>query len=200
MIKKELEFTFKGERQYVQGADIYNAMINQFRGKEITNIYFSIHDFIRSKDCLLYISDDPANVGTDRNYPARCRVRVDGGEKYLFLEEDIKDKGPVERYDYDESVIHRACRLEKSSIYLVSRSPYTFAETIVSMNKKLLCQRYPDAAGFWAFVRLELRFQCEERDSLRLVFLHNLHFRLTKTGLYYRDDEIGNIYFSLAKT
>lgn len=43
MIKKNLLFNYKGERKYVHGSDIYNAILGEIQGAETSNIRFSIH-------------------------------------------------------------------------------------------------------------------------------------------------------------
>jgi len=196
MTPKYLQFQFKGNRDYIQGADIFNELAHNY-GNKINEVSFTIHGFVTTPSCLLYESKLKSEIDALEGIKARASFDLDGEKRYIGIVECASENGA--RYDYDESLITKATVIDGDRIRLTSESPYSFIETIVAMNKHYLQNRFEDVAGKWIFTRLELDHVQDARNELSIVFRHNMNFRLTKSDVLINDKKVGEIYFSLLK-
>ena len=198
---KQITFQFKGARNYIQGPDIFNAMtVADTDGIILNNIRFSVHGFVHKSLCHLYSSDTKEALNTVPDIRARCQFDKNGITQWLVLTESDGDTAFVERNEYDEDRVISLCRLQDDGIILTQKSPFSFIETIVSMNKRLHQQLFPEVIGKWVFTRIELDTACYERENLALRFRHNMNYRLTKSDVLVNGEKLGDIYFSLVKS
>jgi hypothetical protein len=196
----EIEFQFKGKRNYIHGTDIFNAMISSYPGSGMNNIRFTVHDFVRTPLCQLYLAEAKDELNAVEGICARSQFDADGITHWLALTQGKGDATTGGRYAYDEDRIISACRMNEQSIALVQQSQFNFIETIVSMNKHMHEQLFPDVTGKWIFTRIDLDTRYEDREKLALRFRHNMNYRLTKSDILANDKKIGDIYFSLVKS
>jgi hypothetical protein len=202
MIERSLHFRFKGERTYVHGTDIYNAIVNavaaEFAGRRLTDLRVTFHAFIHRPCCTLFITPDKEESEALGRCPVHWVMHVDDTVTYLKLEES-EEQAPehYERYPYDEARLLRRCQRQGREMRLCSSSPYTFIETVVAMNKALLRELYSDAPGRWAFTRLELDEPYDFTEDLNVTL--ERPGRLQMSALRYREKKLGNLYFSAAR-
>jgi hypothetical protein len=197
---KQIEFQFKGERNYIHGTDMFNAMIATHSGIIINNIRFTAHDFVHSPICQLYQADSKEALNNIQDIRARCQFDVNGITHWLALTQMDVDATPANRYEYDEEQIISLCRMEGEGIVLTQHSPFTFIENIVAMNKHMHQQLFPDALGKWIFTRIDLVVGCDVREKLALQLKHNMNYRLTKSDILVDGKKVGDIFFSLVKS
>lgn len=196
---REIKFQFKGKRDYIHGTDMFNAMVSAYPSADINNIRFTVHDFVRTPLCLLYVADSKDALSEVADIRARCQFDVNGATHWLALTQGEGDATSGGRFEYDEERIVSLCRMEKDGIVLAQPSPYTFIENIVAMNKHMHQQLFPEVVGKWIFTRIDLLAFCEARENLALHFKHNMNYRLTKSDILVNSAKIGDIYFSLVK-
>lgn len=196
----EIEFQFKGKRDYIHGTDMFNTMISAYPESIVNNIRFSVHDFVRNPICQLYLVDDKEVLNNIPNIRARCQYDVGGITHWLALTQDSDDAVSGDRYEYDEDKIITLCRMEENGIILTRQSPFTFIESVVAMNKHMHQQLFPDALGKWIFTRIDLMHGCDERENITLQLKHNMSYRLTKSDILVNGAKVGDIYFSLVKS
>jgi hypothetical protein len=201
MESRQIEFQFKGTRNYIQGPDIFNAMIGVGgNATELSNIRFSVHDFVRTPICRIYEGSSKEEINSVQDIRARCQFDVHGISRWLALTQYSGDAASGKRNDYDEARVVSQCRMEGEGVTLVRQSPFTFVETIVSMNKHMHQQLFPEVAGKWIFTRIDLQNGCVAQEKLALQFRHNMNYRLTKSDILADDKKIGDLYFSLVKS
>jgi hypothetical protein len=201
MESRFIEFQFKGSRSYIQGPDIFNAMIGEGgAAAELSNIRFSVHDFVRTPICRIYQGSSKEEINSVHDICARCQFDVDGITRWLVMTQDSGDAASGKRNDYDEARVVGLCRMEGEGITMVGQSPFTFIETIVSMNKHMHQQLFPEVAGKWIFTRIDLEQGCMAQEKLALQFRHNMNYRLTKSDILVDGKKIGDLYFSLVKS
>lgn len=200
MEMRRIEFQFKGARGYIHGTDMFNAMISAGPSSDVSNIRFSVHDFVRTPLCRLYLTDSKEELNGINGICARCQFDAEGATHWLALTQDSGDSASGGRYAYDEERIVSACRIDGESIVLLQQSPFTFIETIVAMNKHMHEQLFPEVDGKWIFTRIDLASRCDERGNLALHFRHNMNYRLTKSDILVNGIKAGDIYFSLVKS
>src|SRR5438552_934705 len=99
----ELTFGFKGERNYVQGPDIHDALVEFLRRDGIANVQrfdLAVHKIIRSQVSGHFIA--PAE-SADANAGVGVTLHADGDEHHIVLKENGK---PItERKPYPEEII-----------------------------------------------------------------------------------------------
>jgi len=196
---KQIEFQFKGEREYIQGPDMFNAVIGAMEKDEVRNICFTAHGFVKTPICKLFLTDDKQELAGIGEAKARCHFDKDGKTHWGALVEDADNTVAGRRYEFDEASIISACRMESEGIVLMQPTQFSFIENIVAMNKHMHLQMFPEIQGSWAFTRIDLDADCEANNNLELRFRHNMNYRLTKSDILFDGKKIGDLYFSLVK-
>jgi hypothetical protein len=196
----EIEFQFKGERSYIHGTDIFNAMLDNYSIATIGSINFTMHDFVRTPTCQLYLIESKTQLNKLNEVCARCELEVNGTKHWLALTQCRGDVTSGGRYEYDEEQINTLCSLQGECIVLSKLSNFTFIENIVAMNKYLHQHLYPGVVGKWIFTRINLKGYCDSREKLELQLRHNMNYRLTKTDVLVEGKKIGDIYYSLMQS
>jgi len=200
MFEKKIDIPFKGLRTYIQGPDLYNVLMEEVEGKRITDIHFSVHDFIRKNHCRLYKTEILSDKQSKHPPPAQLKCNADGKEIFLFVEEDQLVESAPKRVKFDERIIQRMGRIDHESISIADISPFTFIETVVSMKKELMMHTFPDVKGKWIFTKINLKSRIEKRSNLKVKLLHNMQFKLIKSVIIYKSKIIGHLYFSLLES
>jgi hypothetical protein len=197
---KQIQFRFKGTRNYVHGTDMFNAMTSSCPSSSMNNLRFTIHDIVQTPLCQLYWTDRKDELGDIADIRVRCQFVINGSTQWLVLTQGEGEITSGARYDFDEEKIISRCLMEAGAIRLVQKSQYTFIENIVAMNKHMHQQLFPEADGKWMFTRIDLDVLCDEQENLALEFKHNMNFRLTKSDVLVSGNKVGDIYFSLVKS
>lgn len=195
MIVTPYSFKFKGERQYVQGPDLFTSLIESVNTKDIEQIRFSIHDFIWNTNCKIMVLDKSDEVY--KTLPVRCTMIVNGSQLKMGITPDENRKSKDLRYKYDEDRIIKYCNFQSEKAMLMNESPYSFIETIVAMKKEMLNRTYPEADGKWAFTQLRLDHYFDKREHLGLKVKSKIGLRLIRSSILYKNNIIGDIFFSL---
>lgn len=197
---KDIEFKFKGSRNYIHGSDLFNAMIPVNLSIGVHNLRFSVHDFVYSPVCQIYLTDNKETLNNLPHINARCQYDMEGITHFLALTQVGNDASLAGRYKYDEEEILSLCHMEGEGIALIQHSPFTFIENVVAMNKHMHQQLFPDALGKWIFTRIDLMHGCDEQESIALQLKHNMNYRLTKTDILVNGVKVGDIFFSLVNS
>jgi len=196
-MKYNLDLCFKGQRTYIQGGDIYNALtailLEKLAYQNINKIDFSLHN-MSAKSLYCELTSD---------------FNKDEAQSILsFYENDTKhhlvvyesDKTIDSRYDYPEEEITKACGInpETKTIELKAKLRFTDIEIIVAMNKALLEKLFPESRGNWLFTRLQLNSLISKREAqdFNLELTHNLGGKLLKSKVRVDGLDAGFIYFS----
>lgn len=197
-----LNFRYKGGRDYVHGTDMYNTIVEQIMSNnpKLADGAFTmaIHDIVRGQ-CKLAYSDSadqapkPENSKVEFSFTS-CAARIIGW--LVETEEAIS-----ERYEYPESEIIRKCAIDGDSVRIDKKTPYTAIEVLVAINKHLHLSTFPDADGKWFFTRLELDrlLRLEDTSNVQLNLVKNMRNRLTKSEIVSNGQKIGHIFFSIVR-
>lgn len=196
---RDIEFQFKGTRTYIHGTDIFTAMVSSCPTAGMTNIRFSVHEFIDTPTCRLYLASSKEALKELENISARCALQVAGAARWLALTPGSGDSRSASRYMYDESRVISLCRMEHEGITL-AQSPFSFIETVVAMTKHMHQQLFPLVVGKWVFTRIDLTAFSAARENLSLTFKHNMNFHLTRSDIMVNGLKVGDIFFSLVNT
>jgi len=189
-----LSFKFKGNRNYVQGPDMFNALKDHVDFNETTQIALTIYQILRNNADLHRLG---GTEGIPKDAVAVLRVKKEGNQEAYVL---LRNSTPIsDSYPYDEAIFHRICSISDKTISLKNNSPYSFIETVVAMFKKLLQTIYPNLQGKWLFTHIQLDSFNEVSEDLKIIHTHNLANKLMKGDILYEHKKLGQIQFVLRR-
>ncbi len=198
MIDELLSLRFKGDRDYLHGTDMYDAVTSAATrdGKEVGRHRFAIHAFAR-RQCRLLMSSPDIPLDRPQGVAADFTLDTSLGKVTGYL---CETERPVDgRYAFDETRIVSRPGTDGSSAQIVSHDACTPIEALVILTKQLHNGALPRPGGKWVFSRLELARALRHDDTnvAGVVLRHNFNDRLTKCEVLCADEAIGHIYFSL---
>lgn len=194
-----LELAFKGERVYLQGTELYEAVAALARrelGTGALRLKLAMHRMLSSQPDL-YWTDRPDELDRPEAAAVDFSAAAGGATVRGWLLETSRPV--VRRVPYEESQIAAVCRLEGDAVSVIADPGFLPIEVAVAMTKQLHGERLPAPRSRWIFTRLDLRRLLEPGDagSISIVLKDNLHGRLTRSDLRVAGRSIGAIYFSL---
>lgn len=186
-----LALGYKGQRTYLQGGDIFNA-INTWASSAYGPTAFisrlSFRQIARTACVVTTQAPAGSNVGNGQ-------VMVSGVEVPFWLVETVE---PIQdRYPYDEEAVVAALQVDvqarEAVLPVVTATPI---EEVIAVTKRLNNEVAPLTNGKWLFGQLHLE-QPLTRDgrSLRIAMRSLLANRFSVNDIYYDDELIGNIRF-----
>lgn len=187
-----LDLPFKGARDYLTGADIFDALLRITGAKGPAVLV--LRRFMRHP-----INAVPIPLGADSSaYPAEFHYSSVGSDHTVVVRED-PSRSAARRVPYDEEAVTAPAVISGTSLSCrISRS-YSFIEHVVALNKLLLNRSALGAtAPKWLFTRIELDAVPESPDTLDLRLTASIGSRITKTAIGADGRFLGHIYFSSA--
>lgn len=193
-----LELRYKGARRYLQGGDIYHAMVSAFSEASGLKDYAGEVVFHRfaTRQCDMYAvqgdeqTEMPAGRVCDGNFHT-----IDGDWNVWLVE---TDRPVTDSYDFDEEAICAASAVNEKSIKAGDSQGASPIEAAVALTKHLHNRLFPLTDQRWIFTKFEFLRILQPDDSARLsiTLLMNLHNRITKSELRSGEQSVGHIYFS----
>lgn len=196
MERHPLSLQFKGDRDYVQGPDIFNAVLERLHADtngSITDIDFAFHRLARRAMNLVH-----GEQGKDLDPVAVCQYIVAGQRRRAYVVET--DHAIGERYPYPEHEVvsqlmvdkaRRACRLE-------ANPAFSDIEIWVAMTKALHLAVFNELNGKWLFVRGRFaRYDSKVQGLRELTIMANFNNKLTRSEAVLSGEKIGEIFFSI---
>jgi hypothetical protein len=195
-----LRLAYKGERDYLHGTDIYNAVTGIIGGSNpgivFNRIKIAFHKVARNQCKLIYgnyslLEQMPKNINVEVNYISSS-ANIIG-----WLCET--DEHVIEHIPYQEEEIIKRSNIDGKKITIDSELQFTPIEVLVAMTKQLHVIHYPVKTGRWFFARIDLNRLLTISDAQTLVveIEKNLNNRLTKARIHSGEEMLGYIYFSL---
>lgn len=190
---------FKGDRDYLQGAEILpialRALSDDGSQNVISEIDIVFHALARTGLTLV------ENIPPGKEAKAQLSCTIDGTRRKLFL---VEDGRPItERHPYPEEQIVAVTTIDADSPTATSaaRLPFTNIERWIAMTKALHHAAYPQAKGKWLFARARLAsYQDTTRENVehRIQIQSDFGGKLTRSTLTVDGCNIGDIFFALA--
>ncbi|MCY1195524.1 hypothetical protein D9M72_68480 [compost metagenome] len=199
---KDLDLSFKGERTYLQGPDIFDAVLDWLREQgfeTIENLDLSFHQ-IASRGLRAEL-DAPASP--EEKDAAVLDFKSNGVRHRVTLRET---SNPItERRPYPEDLMMAAAHVELATQTISLEHPlpgYSAIEYWVALTKALHLRALPEITGKWLFVRaripkLEGTLAC---TCPSVTLISNYQNKLTRSEVSLDGRKYGDIYFSLLQT
>ena len=195
-----LRLAYKGDRDYLHGTDIYNAVTRIISGSNpgivFNKIKLSFHKVARNQFKMTYgnhslLGQMPKDINVEGRFISQTADII------CWLTET--DEHVVENLPYHEEDIVNKTSIDGNSITIEGEVPFTPIEILVAITKNLHMKLYPVRAGRWFFTRLELNrlLKISDAPKLKVEIEKNLNNRLTKGSIHSGEEMLGYIYFSL---
>jgi len=199
MHTRALDISFKGDRRYLHGTDVYDASLAALRAcypDSGGRVRYSFHAIARSA-----LELHCGKAGEIGERPDGCVAEIHFGDARSMVSGWIVETGrTVEgRVPYDEEAVGAACELDGKRIVMRAPSGHRPIEIAIAMTKRLHYALFPPEAGRWMFTRLDIArpLQDSDPDGMEIALKNRLGARLTKSDLRSGDAALGSIYFSL---
>ena len=191
-----LNLAFRGNRDYIQGADVYDAVVSSTQdhcGPVQGPLSLHMHSLARTR-CELLIA--PTEVPMSK--PSQGRADFSFGQWHGWLAET--GHPIVQRLSYDESHIASRCEVSGSIIRTTGTPLHSAAEVLIAVTKILHQKLYPLVDRKWIVSRIELQRVFTDTDfAMEVELLQNLNHRLTRSAVRCASESLGHIYFSAIK-
>lgn len=199
-IIEDLEFCFKGTRTYVQGPDIFDAVVeklkNYFDLKMINDIKYSAHEMLHANANMIIVEDFNKNDYMKINSIITFKIEE---KKYHIL--IVENENKIECSNkYSEEIVRSKSKINNMKIEFENILEDSITELIVSMNKYYF-QETVTKNGKWIVTKFEYNNLKDLNDikgqKLGLELKNNFNNKLTKSIITIDNKSVGNLYFSL---
>jgi len=195
-----LRLAYKGDRDYLHGTDIYNALTRIIGGGNpgivFNSIKMSFHKVTRNQ-CKLTYGDHSLLKQMPKDINVEVRFISPSSDTIGWLTETAEPV--VDRIPYHEEDIVKKTSIDGKLIAINGEVKFTPIEILVAMTKHLHMMLYPVNVGRWFFTRLDLNrlLTISDASKLSLEIDKNLNNRLTKGSIHSGEEMLGHIYFSV---
>jgi hypothetical protein len=191
---------FRGDRNYLQGADIYEAVLDAVATVGMGNVCGSV-SLILKKFAESQL-DIAVCGGHDPDLPPVSPAgvfRIGLSEGFACGWLSVSSREVTTRFPYEEAAILDATRISGRVAKIENDPGYSAIEIAIAMTKQLHNVLYSAPTQRWIFSRLEIARPLTQSDveSMTIEVIHNLSDRLTKSLVATRQEQLGHIYFSL---
>lgn len=192
---ERLHLQYKGERTYLQGGDVFNAVSEL--ALHMHNGYLSRIAFRRLAARALVVVD--ALPGADVDPVAEVTVSSRTSDaieaKWWLIETDMPVQG---RYPYEEHLIAQACEVDSQQRRVSKLRDHRFSliEEVIAAHKVLCNALATDAGGRWLFVQLVLSAPLEpDASSIELINTALLNGKMAASDVRLDGVKVGSIRF-----
>jgi len=189
MLPMESCLPFLGERNYLQGTTLFDA-ITDFIPRE-TAVDYRISGVFRTDRILVTADKYQGETGA-------LLVTGSGTNKQKLFVSPLESSDKPERILFDETPVQNQMCIEGDSVSITHEAEHSFATTIVSLNKWFLKGILPiEGTGQWMFTRLTAKYIPDEYSNIVLkkkaVFSNGA---LVCSEVIVLGELIGDLYFS----
>lgn len=200
--EKFVSFSFKGNRSYVAGTDIYDSMLMtvlETFSEYPTSISGSFHNLLNYNG-VFSIHDNIKEI-ENKEFHAVFNVKLK--DAVFFVTLLSTDKNISSNSEYNEDRILKVMHFKENVGQMIINDKYSYMEQIVAMTKKLHFNIFPKADGKWLFTKILITDIIDPKEfkdkKLTVSVDRNLHYKLTQNSIFLDNQKIGNIWFSLVR-
>ncbi|MBQ4820078.1 hypothetical protein [Aquimarina sp. MMG016] len=202
ILEKDLEISFKGDRDYIYASDMFILIAKELIAKDFTNIKnidFSVHSISNKEIKLLLFQSDVLETNEDN----LAQIKFESNDTTYF---GVIRKGSSEilkRTEYNEKEVFSNAEIDKVKQRIELSNDYkkySNLDVLTAMNKRLLYEVRPDIEGKWLSVRLQLddlEDLLKERSNYAVELIKVFSNKYSKSILLSNNKKIGNLFFSL---
>lgn len=186
-----IRFVFKGNRDYVQGTSLFNAIVDAAQKRGITGgkINVSFKQTIQVSICELEQRSPTAQDSVV------AKIAGENGENLALCINAGAQTEEAEREAFDEPEVCRGAVLGDMSIFQDSPHHQDRIELLVSLCKKMH-QDLIDHSKKWVFSRYDGEFPIPSAGKVELRITKQVGTRLTCSDVLVDNRKIAELYFS----
>ena len=191
-MKNNVQFVFKGNRDYIQGTSLFNAIVNNIidQGIEKGVLDISFRKMVHRPVCVI----------EDRGYQPEDAVTAqvrdhEENESLSLVLYEIDSVEDSERVEFDEEAVCQGASIDGRSITLVNPKHKDLIELVVSMCKRLHQEVVTDTKK-WVFSRYLGRFPIPDARKIEIKIVKQVGIKLTKSDVLVNDEKIADLFFS----
>lgn len=198
----QLDLSFRGSRDYLQGADLYQGMLEvEAANFPPSPIQIQYHSLLHHQPDLVWSTE---NLTALRKAPAyRGEARFGTGDQQINAVLLESDRPISRRVECNEKEVVASAQVDVPAKTAVLPFPSvgTPMEMVVFLNKQLHFQVLPHVTEKWLFVKLDLKEALPQtgEKQLTLILRQILGDRFTRAEILIDDKSFGFITFSTAK-
>lgn len=199
LYQKKIPFRYKGNRNYVHGPDIFDAMletVHDYFNNYPNEIRGSFHRFLRN-DGMISIYDINQSIKDKIIYAIfSIIINEDNYKVAITASKNLVSSS----YDYDENKVLDTIEYHDDEARMILKSSYTYMEQIVAITKKLHLTFYPLDNKSWLITKIHLIDAIDPAifpgHMLSIKAEKHFHYRLTQNSIFLDDKFLGSIWFS----
>jgi len=195
MISNPLTLCFLGQRDYLQGTTLFDALEPWYA--DGSDIRFKIGRMMKTDR----VGAEEASEGAldMSRYAATLAWRVASGERQMGVF-PLPPSAKPQRVPFDEEAITGRAQWDGQQVTLIGQQGESFVRSVVALNKALLFRMLaPSLPGQWLFTRLELPRPVATFDRLRLTYKNSVGLAAVSTAIEVDQDSAGSVMFSWLK-
>lgn len=195
MNSRILTLCFLGQRDYLQGTTLFDALEPWYAGG--SDIRFKLGRMMKTD--RVGVEEVSGSAFDVSKYAATLLWRAASGERQLGVVGLAPSANP-QRMPFDEEAITGRAQWEAQQVTLVGQQGESLVRSVVALNKALLFKVFsPPLPGQWLFTRLELRRPVPVFDHLRLTYKSNVGLAAVSTAIEVDQARAGSVMFSWLK-
>lgn len=194
---RKLELSFKGERDYIQGTNLYTAVTEAVKDIFVQDRpwinYIAFRQFARS-GCTIALGGEPLAsfplVGHFACQKSEGKIKGQIYETFELIEK---------RLPFNEEQMIKTAVIEEKSIMQSKRAGFLAIEEVVFLTKHLHNSLLPPKQGKWFFAQIDLMAPFSNDDTA-LYAIHlkqNIANRMTISEIEENGHILGKINFSI---
>ena len=198
------EFHFRGNRDYINAASIYESIVENTKGAGLPDVDGEVRMTIRRmahKQLDIHYGDPRREIPKPPEATVDFKILAGGSAVFGWMMET--DRAVVGRTPYDEEQVAALGAIEGTLLRVKGAGSYTPAQAATSLARRLHEALMPPAKGQkWLFVNLSVArpLQPSDLEGMTLEITRNVNNVLTRTTLRKSGNDIGYFGFSLAST
>lgn len=188
---EDLIFLFKGNRDYVHGTSLFNAVVEaaERRGLSKGTVNITLKSMIHNPVCVL----EQRSPASDDAVVAKLSGQ-NGEDITLCINEAVTTR-PTERQAFDEPEVCRGAVVGNMNIVQENPHHQDRIELLVSLCKMMHLQCV-DSNKKWVFSRYNGLFPIPAPEKVELRITKQVGTRLTCSDVLIDGIKIGDMYFS----
>lgn len=194
-----LELTFRGERTYLHGTDLYQGILAALGDTAPPGpVSLTFHSLLKNQPDLIFGAEDLRQLREDPTFRGELRL---GSRDALVHAALMESTRPVTlRRPCNEVDVTTTAVVDEAGKFASIHEPQTGCpiEQVVFLNKHLHLHLLPHLSPKWLFARLELTTPLPQQSprSLKVVLKQVLGNRFTRSEVLFDDLRVGHISFS----
>lgn len=187
---------YKGEREYLHGTDLYQAILAFFLKKEeggyIKKLAF--RDFARNQcDISLHRTIE------DKKLICHGIWAMPNSQNIAFYVYE-SGRSVFDRYPYNEDDVCSGFQIEPNIIKNLYQSQYTLMENIIALTKLWHYRTFPLASGKWVFGQLSSTSKIfNEGKEIKILNKQNIPNKFTRNEVFIDNENVGEVRFIVSE-